>query len=50
MQLKIVLKSLIVVEKQRYDVDTIFSVSWNFFEFCGPKNHDANRMERKERV
>ena len=45
MQLNIILKDLIVIDKQKLEVEPVFAVSWKFFELCGPKNHDAIMME-----
>ena len=50
MKLKIFLKGLIVVEKRKLGVDPVFPYHGQIFEFCGPKTHDANNMERTERV
>ena len=44
----ILLKGLIVVEKQHLGIDPIFQYHGQIFEFCGPKTRDANTMEWKE--
>ena len=49
MRFKIVLKGLIVVENWGLGVDPFFAVSCKKIDFFGPKTHDANTMERKER-
>ena len=48
MQLNIVIKGLIIVEKIDWKLSLIFLYRGQIFLFCGTKTHDTNTMERKE--